>query len=149
MNERAVNAFVNIFDHFLFYVWLHSGDFAQGSGAVLGEHAPPLPVHSGSGARRDVQEVSRRVSNARRTIRAIRQGDEPQGGLSDRQVPDIEIRAFQSRLRQGIPSHETEQRRHHFQVHSGTSPTSLTHKHVDLTPFPETDSLDLRNDKYY
>lgn len=129
MDECVVNVFADVFDHFVCYFWVHSGDVAQGSGAVLGEHAPPVPVHSSSGARGDVQEVSRGVSDARRTVGAVRQGDEPQGRPSDRQVLDLEIRAFQGRLRQGIPSHETEQRRHHFQVHSGASPTtSRTHK---------------------
>ena len=69
MNECVVNFFMNICDRvmffYFFYFWLHSGDVAQGSRAVLGEHTPPVPIHSGSGTRRDVQEVSCRVSNAR------------------------------------------------------------------------------------
>lgn len=138
MNECAVNVFMNISDHVMFYFWLHSGDVAQGSRAVLGEHTPPVPIHSGSGTRRDVQEVSCWVSNARWTIRAIWQGNEPQGRLSDRKVRDLKIRSFQGRLQQGMAPHEKEQRRHSFQVHSGASPISLTHKSMTTRhPFPK------------
>lgn len=125
-----------------FYFWLHSGDVAQGSRAVLGEHTPPVPIHSGSGTRRDVQEVSCRVSNARWTIRAIWQGKEPQGRLSDWEVRDLKIRSFQGRLQQGMAPHETEQRRHYFQVHSGASPIFLNHKSMTTRhPFLKLISL--------